>query len=262
MRLDVALVKKGFFVSRAKAAQAVKRGEVLIFGKIEKRCSAEVNDNDVISVCRQKTFVSLGGYKLDKAFEEFGLNCKDCVFADLGASTGGFTDVLLSRGAKKVYCVDVGEGLLDKKISGDDRVIDMSGVNARYLSKKDFADELDGVVVDCSFISLKLILPTATNIVKDNGYIVALIKPQFECGEKNLSKSGIVLGEKRQKAVVSDIYDFCSEKGWNIAGITNAPLDVKKNIEYLLLISPTGERIDKSEVLKTVETACALKGEL
>lgn len=262
MRLDLYLAQKGFYNSRAKATQAIKRGEVTVNGAIELKPAVEISGFANIEIRAEKTFVSLGGYKLDKAFEDFSLDCSGKIFADLGASTGGFTDVLLSRGAKKIYCVDVGSGLLDKKIAQNKRVVDMSGVNARYLRAEDFRDRLDGVVIDCSFISLKLILPTAVSIVKKEGYIVALIKPQFECGEKNLSKSGIVLGKDRQLSVVGDIYDFCVFNGWGVKDITNAPKKKKKNIEYLLLISPIGDSISKSEVLKKVEIACDLKGEL
>lgn len=261
MRLDLLLTEKGYYSSRSKAAQAIKRGSVAVNGETASKPSAETDESAAITIKSEKSFVSMGGYKLDKAFDDFALDVSGETFADLGASTGGFTDVLLQRGAKKVYCVDVGEGLLDPKIAGDKRVVDMSRVNARLLTAKDFSETIDGAVIDCSFISLKLILPAAKSIIKEGGKIVALVKPQFECGADKLGKSGILLGAPRQRAVISDIFDYCAAAGLCVMDFTHAPIKKKKNIEYLLLLSTAGESLIKTEVLKRVDFACSAEGE-
>lgn len=262
MRLDVALVQRGFFDTRAKSAQAVRRGEVFVGGKACYKPAHSVSSDDELTVTAAKTFVSLGGYKLDKAFCDLDLDCEGKTYIDLGASTGGFTDVLLQRGAKKVCAVDVGEGLLDKKLASDPRVTDMCGVNARYLKREDFPEPFDGVVVDCSFISLKLILPAAMSLVKSDGQIIALIKPQFECGEDKLGKSGVLIGENKQKTVVSDICRFCHDSGLTVAGFTFAPIDKRKNIEYLLLLRFGGVRLSDEAIASVVSTACKERREL
>ncbi|MBO7369047.1 MAG: TlyA family RNA methyltransferase, partial [Clostridia bacterium] len=206
-----------------------------------------------IEIRAEKTFVSAGGYKLDKAIEDFGVEISDLVFADVGASTGGFCDALLRRGAKKVYAIDVGKGLLDKTISEDSRVVVMDETNARYLKREDFPEEIDGASVDCSFISIKLILPAIKSFLKSDGLIIALIKPQFECGEKNLSKNGMVLGAEKQRAVVKSVYEYCIENGFSVENITSAPLDKKKNIEYLLLLKLSGESIKLQKLWDIVD---------
>ena len=253
MRLDSFLTEKGFFPTKTKAAQAVKRGEVFVGGVRQIKPSASVCGTEPIEIRAQKNFVSAGGYKLDKALDDFKIDCKDLTFADVGASTGGFTDALLKRGASLVYAVDVGKDLLDESLKNDERVVAFDGVNARYLKKEDFPKRIDAAVVDCSFISLKLVLPALKEIVDDGGFIVALIKPQFECGEKNLTKSGIVRSERAQKEAVLSIYDYCVSSGLSVVGFTTAPLYKKKNVEYLIYLRFVGESIKKEILLDTIE---------
>ena len=254
MRLDAFLVEKGFFDTRSKATNAIKRGEVFVNGVKAEKPSKETAENDAISILAEKAFVSVGGFKLDKALEEFGVDCKGRVFADIGASTGGFTDALLKRGAKTVFAVDVGKDLLDESLKNDPRVVVMDGVNARYLTENDFSLPLDGAVVDCSFISIRLILPTLVPIVK-GGTVIALIKPQFECGGEALSKNGLLLGEDEQKKVVSSVYGFCKELGLGITGFTHAPLFKKKNVEYLAEIGHSDSGLTESELMNAVASA-------
>jgi 23S rRNA (cytidine1920-2'-O)/16S rRNA (cytidine1409-2'-O)-methyltransferase len=223
--------------SRTKAADAADRGEIRLNGKIAKP-SDEVKEGDKVEFIEpQEKYVSHGGAKLARAIETFQIDCEGKIFADIGASTGGFTDCLLQHGARKVYCVDVGESLLDQKLQGNERIVSMENTNARYLTEKNFADVLDGAVIDVSFISLRLILPILYNIVKEGGIVLALIKPQFECEDKKLlSKSGIVTDPKLRKKIVAKIYAACVENGLQPLNIVNAPVREKKNIEYVIYL--------------------------
>lgn len=235
MRADKYFAEK--FGSRTKAAEAIERGLVLINGKTIK-AKDEIKETDEIAfVTVKELFVSNGGYKLARAIETFDLSCKDKVFVDIGASTGGFTDCLLQNGAKKVYAVDVGESLLHESLLDDTRIIPMENTNARYLEKKNFADSIDGVVTDVSFISLRLIFPAIKNILRETGEAVVLVKPQFECENKNIGKSGIVHTSAHTK-IVEKVLGYALENGLYPFGITNAPLRKGKNIEYVLWLKP------------------------
>ena len=235
MRIDLLLYKNGICPSRNKAKEMVVRGEVLYKGKPCKP-SDEVEDiNEITVIQTQTNFVSNGGYKLDKALNDFDLKVKGLTFVDLGASNGGFTDVLLKNDAKKVYAVDVGESQLDKKLKDDERVVVFDNTNARNVNKDTFGEYVDGVVCDVSFISLTLILENVKNILKDGGFAVLLIKPQFECGKKFLSKNGIVTDVKARLNCVTNIIDFAKNIGLYTTNLTTAPIKEKKNVEYLIL---------------------------
>ncbi len=236
MRADKYLAEK--FGSRTKAAEAIERGLVLINGKIIKS-KEEIKETDEITfVERTTSFVSNGGYKLARAIETFSLSCKDKIFADIGASTGGFTDCLLQNGAKKIYAIDVGESLLHESLLTNKAIVRMENTNARYLKKENFADCLDGVVTDVSFISLRLIFPSIKEILSPDGEAVVLIKPQFECENKNIGKSGIVHSSAHPK-IVEKVLGYAMETGLYPFGITNAPVRKGKNIEYVLWLKPT-----------------------
>ena len=233
MRADKFFADK--FGSRTKAAEAIEKGLVLVNGK-EIQPKTEIKESDVISFVEAKElFVSNGGYKLDRAIKTFGFDCKDKIFADIGASTGGFTDCLLQYGAKKVYAIDVGESLLHPSLSGDSRIVSMENTNARYLQKEDFPEVLDGVVTDVSFISLRLIFPVIKAILKEDGVAFALIKPQFECEKKHIGKSGIVTTSAHAE-IVKKVLKYLAENGLYAHGIINAPVRKGKNIEYVLYI--------------------------
>ncbi len=235
MRADKYFAEK--FGSRTKSAEAIERGLVLINGKPIK-AKDEIKETDEITFVEVKDlFVSNGGYKLARAIETFGLSCKDKVFVDIGASTGGFTDCLLQNEAKKVYAVDVGESLLHESLLGDKRIVPMENTNARYLAKTDFLDVIDGVVTDVSFISLRLIFPAIKSVLAENGEAVVLVKPQFECENKNIGKSGIVHTSAHTK-IVEKVVGYALENGLYPFGITNAPLRKGKNIEYVLWLKP------------------------
>lgn len=230
MRADKFFADK--FGSRTKAAEAIEKGWVLVNSKTI-RPKDEIKESDCITFveCGDR-FVSNGGYKLSRAVEVFDFTIEGKIFADIGASTGGFTDCLLQNGAKTVYAIDVGESLLDEKIANDSRVIVMDRTNARYLQKEQFDLEIDGVVTDVSFISLRLIFPAISNIIRDDGFAVTLIKPQFECENKNIGKSGIVRPSAHEE-IVSKVVGYAKECGLYLYDIVNAPIRKGKNVEYV-----------------------------
>lgn len=236
MRLDVFIAEK-FGYSRTKAANMISDGLVTVNGKKTNKPSLSVNDGDDVAVSSEYRFASMGGYKLEKAFADFGLEVRGLTCADIGASNGGFTDCLLTHGAGKVFAVDVGECALDDKLKNDPRVVVKDNVNARYLTPEILGSKVSFVTIDVSFISLKLILPAALSVLEDEGEIVALIKPQFEAGRKNLSKNGIVVSEKVRIKVVDDVCGFIGTLGAVVKGVTNAPIRDGKNVEYLVRIA-------------------------
>lgn len=250
MRADKFFAEK--FGSRTKAAEAIEKGFVLVNGKSISP-KYEVSEKDCVEFIEPKEyFVSNGGYKLSKALDEFSFSPENMIFADIGASTGGFTDCLLQRGAKKVYAVDVGESLLHESLQNDTRIIRMENVNARYLVKADFPEEIDGIVADVSFISLKYILPVLKEVVAKDGNIFVLIKPQFECEKKNIGKSGIVHTSAHGK-IVEKVLGYCADVGLAPISITNAPIRKGKNIEYVLWLTSKEQGFQKeSSILKKV----------
>ena len=236
MRADKYFAEK--FGSRTKSAEAIEKGLVLVNGK-KIRAKDEIKETDVITYIEaEESFVSNGGYKLNRAISTFAFDCSDKIFADIGASTGGFTDCLLQRGAKKIYTVDVGESLLSTTLLQSGKIVQMENTNARYLEKEHFSDELDGVVVDVSFISLKHIFPTVARILKPNGDAFVLIKPQFECEKKNIGKSGIV-HTAAHAGIIKKVLEYAVSCGLYPFGIVNAPVRKGKNIEYVLYCKPT-----------------------
>ena len=233
MRADKFFAEK--YGSRTKAAEAREKGLVLLHGKPIKP-KTEIETTDGISFVETgERFVSNGGYKLDRALKAFSYQASGKIFVDIGASTGGFTDCLLQNGAKKIYAVDVGESLLHESLVGDERIVPMENTNARYLKKEDFPDEIDGVVTDVSFISLRLIFPVIQTILKEDGDAFVLIKPQFECEKKHIGKSGIV-SPSAHAGIVKNVLKYLAESGLYAHGIVNAPVRKGKNIEYILQI--------------------------
>ncbi len=248
MRLDKYLAEK--FGSRTKAAEAIAKGAVTVNGK-RVNPSFDVTENDEIEFLERESFVSNGGYKLAKALKDFNLSVKDKIFADVGASNGGFTDCLLKNGAKKVYCIDVGESQLDDSLKGE-RVVIMDNFNARNLSKDNFDEIPYGAVIDVSFISLTYILKQVADSIADDGFIIALIKPQFECERKQIGKRGIVKDQALHKAAIKKICDFAAENGLSVENLTNAPINEGKNKEYLVLLTKNNSSIDAHKLIKRV----------
>lgn len=240
------------FGSRTKAANALREGLVLRNGR-PLLPDSEVSAGEEFSfIQKREQFVSEGGYKLARGLDVFGESVAGQVFADLGASTGGFTDCLLQRGVRKVFCVDVGESLLSPSLLADERVSVMDRTNARYLSPKDFPCPLDGVVCDLSFISLKLVLPAMAALLPAMGRAFVLFKPQFECGRGALGKSGIC-PPALHGALLSDFYDFCEGLSLAPRGVTNAPIRPKKNIEYVFFLQKGGAAVPKGLLLESIK---------
>lgn len=231
MRIDKFLAGK--YGSRTKAAEAINLGLVKINAKTVAP-SFDYNGEQIEFIEREESFVSNGGYKLSKALKDFNFSVEGQTFIDVGASNGGFTDCLFQNGAAKVYCIDVGESQLDKSLLSKNVVV-MDNFNARNLSAELFHDDIDGAVIDVSFISLTYVLPGVANVLKPNKHVIALIKPQFECESKKVGKNGIVRDEKQRQKIVNKILDFAKELGLVSQGITTAPIKQGKNVEYLAL---------------------------
>ena len=251
MRIDKYLAET--FGSRTKAAQAIEKGLVLVNGRTV-AVSYEYREGDNIQhITPDEQFVSNGGYKLSKALKEFNLSVEGKIFADIGASNGGFTDCLFQNGAEKVYCIDVGESQLDKSLLTRNVVV-MDNFNARNLSKSCFDERLDGAVIDVSFISLTYVLPNVAGILDDGATVVALIKPQFECENKNVGKRGIVKSSETHKYVITKIYNFAKSLNLITEDFTTAPIKQGKNIEYLVLLRKNGCKIKTlKEIFKYVK---------
>ncbi len=236
MRLDNYLVEKGIFDSRTKAKQAIERGEIFINSKKVLKSSFEIKEQEVeVKHVYESKFVSLGGYKLEKALADFNFSVKDLVVADIGASTGGFTDCLLQNGAKKVYAIDLNDSLLHQSLKEDNRVIPVIK-NAKDLSLEDFSDKLDLIVADLSFISITQVISTFSKLLGKDKRLIILIKPQFEMGEHKRFKNGIVKDKKIHDMVCKNVIDYAMQNSLQKLDITTAPINENKNIEFLLLL--------------------------
>lgn len=239
IRLDQALVERGLCDSRERAKRLIIAGQVRINGHPAKKPSDSIKPGDEIALDAVEKFVSRGGHKLEHALVHFQLDVTNLTALDLGASTGGFTDCLLQRGAAKVFAVDVGQGQLAWKLRSDARVVVMEKTNARHLTTKNFETLADVVVVDCSFISLKKILPPAVPLLKADGKIVALIKPQFEAGKAEADKGrGVITDPVIHERVLAELEEFVgTQAGLCWRGVVESPLlGPAGNKEFLALI--------------------------
>lgn len=252
MRLDKYLSER-FFSSRAKAARAIAAGEVTVNGHLAKS-SDEVSEADAIVIApSEDPYVSAGGKKLARALEVFPESVEGAVCADFGASTGGFTDCLLRHGAKRVYAIDVGESQLDPALVTDPRVVIMDRTNVRYLRREDLPETPDIVTIDVSFISLAHVLPAAAAVLQESGKVLALIKPQFECGLGGTDKHGVVKDPKVRKASVLHVVRFAHELGLQVYALVNAPLLPRKNVEYMVGLCKGGAvSLSEEEILRCV----------
>ncbi len=237
-RLDVLVFEKGFAESREKAKAIIMAGIVYVNNQKADKCGVSYDENLPIEVRGEtQKYVSRGGYKLEKAMEVFPITLKDKITMDIGASTGGFTDCMLQNGAQKVYSVDVGYGQLAWKLRNDSRVVNLERTNMRYVTDEQVPDKIDFFSVDVSFISLKLILPVARNLLSENGQAVCLIKPQFEAGKEKVGKNGVVRDKNVHIEVVDTIIDFCLNNGFDVMGLDYSPIKGPQgNIEYLIYI--------------------------
>ncbi len=236
-RIDIILTQQGIFESREKAKAALMAGSVYIDGQKVLKAGTLVDIEKKIEV-RENTcpYVGRGGLKLEKAINDFNLDLTDAFAIDMGASTGGFTDCMLQNGAKKVYSIDVGYGQLDYKLRTDDRVVNLERTNIRHMDTELILEPIDFISIDVSFISVKLILPVASKVLKDEGQIVVLAKPQFEAGRDQIGKKGIVRDEKVHKEVIENVIKYGQDVGLKHLETIESPITgAKGNKEFLLL---------------------------
>jgi len=237
LRLDVLLVERGLAESRAKAQALIMAGQVRVADQVALRPATTVESNAKLTIDSGPRFVSRGGEKLDAALETFGINVSGLVCADVGASTGGFTDCMLQRGALKVYAIDVGKGLLHWKLRNDKRVVLMEQTNARYV--KSLPEDVDLVTIDASFISLKKLVPVIKQWINESTKIVCLIKPQFEAGKKEVSRGdGVIRDSEIHRQVLLDVLRFARQEGFHVFGLFKSPLlGPKGNAEFFVWLS-------------------------
>ncbi|MBD2747225.1 TlyA family RNA methyltransferase [Microvirga sp. BT688] len=233
-RADVALLERGFFASRARAQEAIAAGLVTVNGAVVRKASDLVTEEAVITAEQPHPYVSRGGVKLAAALDVFQIDPKDKVCLDIGASTGGFTEVLTNRGAAHVYAVDVGHGQLHPSVAGHARVTNLEGTDARALNADLIPQRADLLVSDVSFISLKLVLPAAVALLNRQAELAVLVKPQFEAGRDHVKK-GIVRDEAVHRAVCEDMRAFVASLGFEVMGLIPSPIaGGDGNREFLL----------------------------
>jgi len=235
IRLDLLIFQKGLTESRERARTEIMSGRVFVNGRRVDKPGTFVDENSEIELKGTALeFVSRGGLKLQKALAYFEIDAKGKTCLDCGASTGGFTDCLLKSGAAKVYAVDVGYGQLAWTIRNDPRVVVMERTNIRYVTREQIPDPIDICVIDVSFISLRLVLPVVKNLLKPDGEIVCLIKPQFEAGKDKVGKKGVVRDKSVHREVLVSFVEFAKSSGFAVKGLTFSPIKGPEgNIEYL-----------------------------
>ena len=258
-RVDVALAARGLADSREKAQALIMAGQVYIGEKKVLKSSEQVTQEDVLVVrgAGESHFASRGGHKLEKAIQAFGADVTGLAAMDIGAAAGGFTDVLLRHGARHVYAIDVGYGQLDWKLRNDDRVTVMERTNARTLTREMFPLQPQLTVMDVSFISIRLILPVAAEIMGPEGRFLTLVKPQFEAGKGQVGKNGVVREKETHERVLKEICLFAPGFGWHVAQLTFSPIKGPAgNIEFLADIRPgEGEMLTDEMIRQVVEDA-------
>lgn len=241
-RLDKLLVRRGLAPSRQRAQALIMAGAVLVDGQRVTKAGQQVSEDTPLELIGDPIpYVSRGGLKLEGALDHFAVTVQGKVAMDVGASTGGFTDCLLKRGARKVYAVDVGYGQLHWRLRQDPRVVCLERRNIRYLRKEEVPEEVDLVTIDTSFISLKLVIPATLIFVKPKGELLALIKPQFEVGKGEVEKGGVVKDPEKHRRVIREIWSFCEELGLRPEGVMESPLrGPKGNKEFFIYLQKEG----------------------
>lgn len=236
-RLDRLLLQRGFVDSRQKARALIMAGKVMVNDVPVTKAGTMVYTNSNIAVKEDIPYVSRGGLKLERALAHFGIELQGLIALDIGSSTGGFTDCMLKKGAKKVYCIDVGYGQLSWQLRRDPRVVLFEKTNIRYLERERISDLIDFITIDVSFISLKKVIPKAMEFLREGGRILALIKPQFELGKGEVGKGGVVRDEYKRMKVLEEIKRFCEDMGLFVAGLFQSPIKgIKGNIEYFIYL--------------------------
>jgi len=236
-RLDKLLVQRGLVSSREKARALIMAGKVLVDGRVGRKASELIHPEADLRIKEGLPYVSRGGLKLERALDHFGIRVEGKVAMDVGASTGGFTDCLLKRGAKRVYAVDVGYGQLAWELQKDPRVVNLQRRNIRYLSEEEVGEKVDLATIDTSFISLKIVIPATVRFLRPGGEIIALIKPQFEVGRGKVGKGGVVRDPELHREVIEEIWGFCLQRGLSPQGVVESPLPGPKgNREFFIYV--------------------------
>jgi 23S rRNA (cytidine1920-2'-O)/16S rRNA (cytidine1409-2'-O)-methyltransferase len=260
VRVDLLLVERGLAESRTQAQRLVMAGQVRVDGQLVLKPSAPVSPEAGLELQGGPRFVSRGGEKLEAALTAFRIEVAGKVCADVGASTGGFTDCLLQHGADKVYAIDVGKGLLHWQLRQDPRVIVMEETNARFLES--LPERISLVTVDAAFISLKLLLPVVKNWLQTDGEVIALIKPQFEAGRSQSAKGeGVIRDPAVHRQVLLEVMTFAQSTGWRVGGLLRSPLrGPKGNVEFLAHLSPS--TAGGGQLTELVESVLTIPGEV
>ena len=241
-RLDRLLLEKGFVQSREKARAFIMEGKVLVDGTRVDKAGIQVAIEARIEIRGEDhPYVSRGGQKLEGALKTFGIDPKGMVVMDVGASTGGFTDCVLQRGAKRVYAIDVGYGQLAWKLQRDPRVINLERRNIRFLKREEVGEEMDLILIDTSFISIEKFIPNLLGFMASGGIVLSLIKPQFEVGKGEVGKGGVVKDDRLHQKVVERISGFCLDQGLKVLGVIESPiLGQKGNKEFFIYLKREG----------------------
>lgn len=260
LRLDLLLVQKGIAPSREQARTLIKNGQISVDGKPIVKPSASVEeDADILLTGEILPFVSRGGLKLQRALQVFPIDLKERVCADIGASTGGFTDCMLQQGARLVYAIDVGSGQLHESLRADPRVVNMENTNIRSLGADTLSEAPSFASVDVSFISLSHVLPVMQKILIPGSEAVVLVKPQFEAGKGNVGKKGVVKDPKIHLQVLRNVQRYAQENGFSVAAADHSPIKGPEgNIEYLYYLKKEQEvsaGLDDTQLKHLVETA-------
>lgn len=238
MRLDLFLFENGYVKSRSRAKELIEKGSVKVDSKIITKPAFDLESGVIEIEESSMPFVGRGGFKLEAALDQFEIDVLSLRCIDIGASTGGFTDCLLQRGADYVLAVDCGHGQLDPKLATDERVFQLEGFNARNLSPDETGELFDLAVMDVSFISQTLIHPALSSVLKDGAIFVTLIKPQFEAGRKSLSNKGIVKNESDRKSALNKVFESAQANGFTLKGYIESPIKGGDgNIEYLAVFT-------------------------
>ena len=262
-RLDVILVKQGFAPSREKAKAILMAGNVFVDGQREDKAGTVFDESKIHIEVKGSSlkYVSRGGLKLEKAMEHFPIVLEHTICMDIGASTGGFTDCMLQNGAEQVYAIDVGHGQLAWKLRSDERVVCMERTNFRYVTPEDIGQKIDFASVDVSFISLTKILIPARNLLKPQGHMVCLIKPQFEAGRDKVGKKGVVRDPAVHEEVIHKVVDYADLIGFDVKRLTYSPIKGPEgNIEYLVYLEKRGDISEETEEMPEAAAESALRG--